>query len=321
MSTELKVILLDDNLKEIKEYRLPKPKLFSDLKTFLEKNISKNIFVLTSLGEYKKEILNQPNYEYASNYNKIYVRKIESGFDNLKESKFTRNLNKLPESKQDIIIEKYSCSICLELIKNEKPYFCYVCQKIFHHKCLEIWERQQKEKNKKLSFPNCRNELPLNKWKEKLDFEENRENDANIMSHMNSGIKSNELFGKILTELNEIYSIINSSENKNLTILIDGIKNNIPGPSINDITFEILDQLENIKNYIKIKSGINNNLVNKKDLNFEHITEKEGICDIFGGTFVQNNKDNVELIINGNPNKLVDKYVLLKGKNIIKIDN
>ena len=138
---------------------------------------------------------------------------------------------------------------------------------------------------------------------------------------MNSGIKSNELFGKILTELNEIYSIINSSENKNLTNLIDGIKNNIPGPSINDITFEILDQLENIKNYIKIKSGINNNLVNKKDLNFEYITEKEGICDIFGGTFVQNNKDNVELIINGNPNKLVDKYVLLKGKNITKIDN
>ena len=41
MSTELKVILLDDNLKEIKEYILPKPKLFSDLKTFLEKNISK----------------------------------------------------------------------------------------------------------------------------------------------------------------------------------------------------------------------------------------------------------------------------------------
>ena len=327
MSTELKVILLDDNLKEIKEYRLPKPKLFSDLKTFLEKNISKNIFVLTSLGEYKREVLNQSDYEYASNYNKIYVRKIESGFDNLKESKFTRNLNKLPESKQDIIIEKYSCSICLELIKNEKPYFCYVCQKIFHHKCLEIWERQEKEKNKKLSCPNCRNELPLNKWKEKLDFEENRENDANIMSHMISGdlsenqyiIKSNELFGKILTELNEIYSLINSSENKNLTNLIDGIKNNIPGPSINDITFEILDQLENIKIYIKIKSGNNNNSANKKDLNFEYITEKEGICDIFGGTFVQNNKDNVELIINGKPNKLVDKYVLLKGKNIIKM--
>ncbi len=45
---------------------------------------------------------------------------------------------------------------------------------------------KQKEKNKKLNCPNCRNELPLNKWKEKLDFEENRENDANIMSQMNS---------------------------------------------------------------------------------------------------------------------------------------
>ena len=326
MSKELKVILVDDNLKEIKQLRLPKPKLFSDLKTFLEKNISKNIFVLTNLGESKREVVNQSDYEYASYYNKIYVRKIESGGGNLKESIFTRNLNKLPESKQDIIIEKYSCSICLELIKNEKPYFCYVCQKIFHHKCLEIWERQQKEKNQKLSCPNCRNELPLNKWKEKLDFEETRENDANIMSHMNSGslsenqyiIKSNELFGKILTELNEIYSLINSSENKNITDLIDRIKNNIPAPSINDITIEILEQLEYIKKYIKIKSG-NNNSANKKDLNFEYITEKEGICDIFGEAFVKNNKDNVELIINGKSNKLVDKYVLLKGKNIIKM--
>ena len=47
---------------------------------------------------------------------------------------------------------------------------------------------------------------------------------------------------------------------------------------------------------------------NKNDLNFEYITEKEGICDIFGATFVQNNLNNIELIINGKPNKLVDKF-------------
>ena len=74
----------------------------------------------------------------------------------------------------------------LEPIKNKKPYFCYVCQKIFLHKCLETLEKQN-EKNKKLNCPNCKNGLPLNKWKEKLDFEENRENDTNIMSQMNSG--------------------------------------------------------------------------------------------------------------------------------------
>ena len=326
MSKELKIILVDDNLKEIKQFKIPKPKLFKELKSYLEKNISKNIFVLTNLGEDRSEVKTQQDYEYASYYNEIYVREIASGRDKLAESIFTRNLNKLPESKQDIIIEKYSCSICLELIKNEKPYFCYVCQKIFHHKCLNSWEKQQKEKNKKLTCPNCRNELPLNKWKEKLDFEETRENDANIMSQMNSGslsenqykIKSNELFGKILTELNEIHSLINSSENKKLTDLIHQIKNNISSPSLDDMEIEILDQFEIIKNYIKIKSG-NNDTGNKNDLNFEYITEKEGICDIFGATFVQNNLNNIELIINGKPNKLVDKFVLLKGKNKIKM--
>ena len=79
--------------------------------------------------------------------------------------------------------------------------------------------KAQKEKNLKLSCPNCRNELPLNKLKEKLDFKEMREKDADIMSQMNSGslspnqyiIKSNELFEKILLDLNEIYSLSNSN--------------------------------------------------------------------------------------------------------------
>ena len=326
MSKELKIILVDDDLKEIKQYKLPKPKSLEDVKIFIEKNISKNIIILTHLGKGKHIVKTQSDYEYASYYNTIYVRKIEGGSANLAESIFTRNLNKLPESKQDIITEKYTCSICLELIKNENPLFCYVCQKIFHHKCLENWEKQQKEKNKKLSCPNCRNELPLNKWKEKLDFKETRENDANIMSQMNSGslsanqyiIKSNELFEKILNKLNEIHSLINSKENKKLTDLMNKIKNNLSTPSIDDITFEILEQLDFIKNYIKVSSS-NNNSGNKKNLNFEYITKEEGICNIFGETFVQNNKNNIELIINGKPNKLVDKFILLKGKNNIKM--
>ena len=326
MSKNLKIILVDDDLKEIKQFIMPKPKLFEEVQAFIEKNISKNTIILNNLGNDKYIVKTQKDYEYASYYNQIYVRKIESGSEDLTLSLFTRNLNKLPESKQDIITEKYTCSICLELIKDENPFFCYVCQKIFHHKCLENWEKQQKEKNKKLSCPNCRNELPLNKWKEKLDFKEARENDANIMSQMNIGslsqndyiIKSNELFEKILRELNEIYSLINSTENKKLTDLINRIKNSISTPSIDDITIEIMEQLQYIKNYIKISPG-NNNSGSKKDLNFEYASKEGGVCDIFGETFVKNNKDNIALIINGKPNKLVDKFTLLKGKNNIKM--
>ena len=326
MSKNLKIILVDDDLKEIKQFIMKKPKLLEEVQTFIEKNISKNTIILNSLEKGKYVVKSQDDYENASSHNIIYVRKIEKGSAYIAESIFTRNLNKLPESKQDIITEKYTCSICLELIKDENPLFCYVCQKIFHHKCLENWEKQQREKNKNLSCPNCRNELPLNKWKEKLDFKETRENDANIMSQMNSGslspneyiIKSNELFEKILKELNEIYSYIHSTKNKKLTDLIDRIKNNISTPSIDDITIEIMEQLQYIKNYIKISPG-NNNSGNKKELNFEYVTEQEGICDIFGEKFVQNNKDNIALIINGKPNKLVDKFTLLKGKNNIKM--
>ena len=67
-----------------------------------------------------------------------------------------------------------------------------------------------------------------------------------------------------------------------------------------------MDQLKFFKNYIRIKQA-NNISINKKDLNFEYITEKEGIYNIFGKIFVLNNKDNVELIINIKFNKLVDK--------------
>ena len=326
MSENLEIILVDDDLKEIKQFVLKKPKLFEEVKAFIEKNIAKNAFIFDTLGKDKNMVKTQKDYELFGWNNILFVRKIESGNKDLAESMFTRNLNKLPESKQDIITEKYTCSICLELIKDENPLFCYVCQKIFHHKCLENWEKQQKEKHKNLSCPNCRNELPLNKWKEKLDFKETRENDANIMSQMNSAslspnqyiIKSNELFEKILTELNEIYSLINSTENKKISDLIHRIKNNISSPSIEDISIEVLEQLQYIKNYIKIKPS-NNNSGNKKDLNFEYITEEGGIYDIFGETFVQNNKDNIELIINGKPNKLIDKFILKKGKNNIKM--
>ena len=137
MSKNLKIILVDDDLKEIKQFIMPKPKLFEEVQAFIEKNISKNTIILNSLDKDKYELKSQKNYEKASLNNVLYVRKIESGKENLAESIFTRNLNKLPESKQDIITEKYTCSICLELIKDENPLLCYVCQKIFHHKCLK----------------------------------------------------------------------------------------------------------------------------------------------------------------------------------------
>ena len=93
--------------------------------------------------------------------------------DSLKEkSMFDINYDKLPESHKAILNEKINCFICSRKIKNENPYFCYKCQKLYHDKCLKEWDKARQSINKCLSCPNCRNELPLNEWNKKLDYEE-----------------------------------------------------------------------------------------------------------------------------------------------------
>ena len=47
--------------------------------------------------------------------------------------------------------------------------------------------------------------------------------------------------------------------------------------------------------------------------------EEDKKYNIFGKKFVENNKNNIELIINGNKSELIEKYKLNKGKNDIEI--
>ena len=47
--------------------------------------------------------------------------------------------------------------------------------------------------------------------------------------------------------------------------------------------------------------------------------EEDGINNIFGEKFVENNKNKIELIINGQKNELLQKYKLKKGENNIQI--
>ena len=70
----------------------------------------------------------------------IFIKEINN--DDLEKSIFSINYDKLSESKQDILDEKYNCNICSIIIKNEKPYFCDKCQKIFHEKCLKDWDNK-----------------------------------------------------------------------------------------------------------------------------------------------------------------------------------
>ena len=95
---------------------------------------------------------------------------------------------------------------------------------------------------------------------------------------------------------------------------------------------ELIKKNENKENEIKIledkynelKEIINELDKNKKDIYKNEIkiiyeTNKRGNYNIFGEKFVENNKNNIELNINGNKSDLVNKYKLKNGNNEIKM--
>ena len=153
--------------------------------------------------------------------------------NNVAESIFEKNYNQIPESKKEILNQKYSCSICLEIIKHENPYLCYNCQKIFHNACLKHWNERQSQLNKELSCPNCRNELPLEKWKVFVNYDEIRTKDAQLLNQADKSFNSNEyidksmnLFQIVLNKLNIIHPKIESQINYKLKNLIEEFKYN-----------------------------------------------------------------------------------------------
>ena len=83
------------------------------------------------------------------------------------------------------------------------------------------------------------------------------------------------------------------------------------------------NNLENKSSELKEES---NNL-KEKEIKLIYKCKFEGTKKIFGDSFVENNKDNIELIINGEKTELINKYKLRKGENNIiliiknKIDN
>ena len=115
---------------------------------------------------------------------------------NIAQSVFEKNYQQLSDNKKEIINQKYNCSICLELIKYENPFLCYECQKIFHHSCLKFWDSRQQQIKKRLSCPNCRNVLALEKWKVLRNYDEIRTKDALLFNQLGKSFDSNEYIDK-----------------------------------------------------------------------------------------------------------------------------
>ena len=118
--------------------------------------------------------------------------------------------------------------------------------------------------------------------------------------------------------------------------------NDLKIDSVSNVINEELEQIENyIKNNIKINSNeeiikdnkINNNFIQIKErinevkkeilyknkINIRLNVQSKGNYNIFGQDFVKNNKDNINLMINGKPSFLVTTYELNEGDNMISI--
>ena len=226
MEIKLNISLYDKSNNLIEEISIEKPKTYKDLLYIIQRKMVYlpnyyNIF-------YKKgneNIIINNNEKYKLIKDILFIHETDSLMD-------STNYNVLSESSKIILDEKYKCYICQENIKENKPLMCYQCQRIFHKECLKKWEY-----NCKIMFrcPICNFELPLKNWKEKVNYEEERNNEENIMKDLNANknkyndlkIKYEKYFEnisniieRILHKSNEIISLIdNKSDMENNNIM------------------------------------------------------------------------------------------------------
>ena len=270
-------IYLLDNLNNTKEeVNIKKPNTYQELLNQIKQKFKTlpEQFDIFIYNENNAQILIDNENKYKTTDNILFIR--EKKKINLVQSLFQINYNKLPESKQEKLDEKYNCILCSIIIKNENPYLCYKCQKIFHEKCLKDWDNKCKSLNKNLTCPNCRNELPLDEWNKKIDYEENRKDFANLLDQLNklsdnaakgneiinkydSSIEIKESFRNMINKVNTLHNLLNLEENNKLNELINSNILEFANFNIGEISNLINDELDNFIKQIKIMKNIGNN--------------------------------------------------------------
>ena len=348
------VSFLDNLNNPIEEINLVKPKTYQELLIVLRQKIKKlpkfyEIFIIDKNNKEFK-INNDETYNLIEDL--LFIREIDNNI--LEQSLFQKNYDKLSESKQEILDEKYNCLLCSILIKNENPYLCYKCQKIYHENCLKKWDEKCKSQHKNLMCPNCRNELPLEKWNKKIDYEGNRIDNANLINEINeyklnnnlnkniqlikdrkiNELKYNnmtktqliekyekyinntfEIILQILNRINSIRLLINNKENIKLEDFLKQFPlnlENLENLEINNISNIIEEELEYIEKYIRNKNQTKIKLI-YSNIYYNKLEGEK----IFGEKFVENNKNNIDLLIEGKKSQLISKYKFKNWNTVI----
>ena len=225
-----------------------------------------------------------------------------------------------------ILFQMENCICKIYLIK-DKIGIGFLCKIPFHNNLLPVLITNNKFENDKIIKLNINNE----EKEIKIDKSRKIYKDNNIII---IEIKPNKdkIYNYLELDENEIYK-----ENKEYkSIYIIHLYNEEISVSY-DIMNEMIDNKEAYNPILSLKEfkiigiynykNINYNIKylidkfnNYKDeINIIYKTDEEGYENIFGDKFVENNKNNIELIINGNKNELISKYKLKKIVNNIKI--
>ena len=131
---------------------------------------------------------------------------------------------------------------------------CYQCQKIYDKKCLKDLKNRCKLQNKSFTCPNCKYELPLINWKEKVNYEDEKNYEANTLVELNKNKFKENTDNNMYNNYKDKYNILKNEYYK----YIENVSN----------------LLTNIfHRSIRIISLINNDNIKKYDRNFNNINE------------------------------------------------
>ena len=210
---------------------------------------------------------------------------------------------------------------------------------------LEKWIRKLDFEESRKKTAELIGTINENKLKRKMSDNINTINIRKMNELKNNEIKQNELIKKyekyfedikiifkhILNEVNSIINLLNVDNDDNSN------KFNADNLDFEKIPKLIMKELKIIKNYIlsknnnneiniSINENNNNNIESSNDskiseyinkINLIYYAKNEGDYNIFGEKFEKNNKDDIELIINGKNNTLISKSSLKKGENLV----
>ena len=268
MEFKLDILLVDNSGNTIQELNIKKPETYQELLNIIQTKMKLPEYYNMYYQNEKEKIIinNHETYKLAKDIFFIYEN------NDFNKSIFSLNYGQLSAKDKEILDEKYNCIICKEKIKNNKQLMCYQCQNIYHKKCLEDWENRCKLNNKNFSCPKCKYELSLIKWKAKVNYEDEKNNEANMLVELNKNknkIKQNidnnmydDYKDKYNILKNEYYKYIENTSNllKNIfhksigiiaLINTDNIKKDIRVfNNINEIYANILNNFKIIENFV-----------------------------------------------------------------------